>query len=82
VHRETGRLRRAYLVRCWWENSAEAEARAWRFSVEEVSPQPALRRRRIGFGRLEDLVAFLCAELADATQAIKRSEDEHTQDAR
>jgi hypothetical protein len=45
---------RAYLLRCWQDEPA-----AWRFSLEEVRAEP----RRRGLRDLEELIAFLRAEL-------------------
>jgi hypothetical protein len=59
---------RAYLLRCWREGEASGgEVPTWRFSVEEVLGE----RRRWGFGRLEEVVAFLQVELVNG-------EDEQT----
>ena len=59
--RSKRRPSRAYLLRCWQEGeSARGEEPNWRFLIEEISPE----RRRRGFSRLEELVAFLRAELA------------------
>ena len=52
---------RAYLLRCWREGADSPEKKpTWRFSVEEV----LVERRRWGFGRLEEVMAFLQSDLA------------------
>ncbi len=53
--------RRAYILRCWREDAAPGRRRAWRFSLEQVSPE----RYRQGFASLEMLVDFLKAQLGD-----------------
>ncbi len=53
---------RAYLLRCWREGEVSGgEGPTWRFSVEEVLGE----RRRWGFGRLEEVMAFLQSDLAE-----------------
>ena len=69
---ETGRRRRAYLVRCWWEEAAEDEACAWHFSVEEIGPQ----RRQRGFSSLEAFIAYWRTELANRPSQAFSSEEE------
>jgi hypothetical protein len=56
---------RAYLLRCWQD-----EPTAWRFSVEEVRA----KSRRRGLRDLEELIAFLRAELVERKEsdAVKR----------
>ncbi|MCI0476943.1 MAG: hypothetical protein L0Y55_11890 [Anaerolineales bacterium] len=53
---------RAYLLRCWQDEPA-----TWRFSLEEVRAEP----RRRGLRDLEELIAFLRAELAREENAEK-----------
>jgi hypothetical protein len=57
-------LTRAYLMRCWQEGKAvSGEKLRWRFSLEGVlQKQP-----RQGFDTLQELIAFVQAELDDAT---------------
>lgn len=58
-------LYRAYLIRCWLEETGTGDGPAWRFSLEEVLH----RRRRVGFCSLEALLRFLETELgAEAGQ--------------
>ena len=59
---ERGHLRRAYLLRCWWERRAVGGEPMWRFLVEEVFGE----RRRRGFQSLKALVAFIQGELPEA----------------
>jgi len=56
---------RAYLIRCWQDEPA-----AWRFSVEEVRAGA----QRHGFRELEDVIAFLRAELRQGKKSenVKR----------
>jgi hypothetical protein len=56
-------LTRAYLMRCWQEGkAASGEKLRWRFSLEGVlQKQP-----RQGFDTLQELIAFVQAELDDA----------------
>ena len=44
----------AYLVRCW------RDGQAWRFSLESIGRD----RRRLGFNRLDELMAHIQANLA------------------
>ena len=53
----------AYLLRCWAEHSSQPQQPLiWRFSVED--PHSGDRR---GFASFEALVAFLVAQLQDAS---------------
>ena len=52
---------RAYLIRCWRENQIAPPVK-WRFTVEEVLHD----KKRWGFDNLDELLAFLHAELTDA----------------
>jgi hypothetical protein len=53
---------RAYLIRCWHERDAPADASpTWRFSVEEVLGEG----HRRGFDDVELLIAFLLSELSE-----------------
>jgi hypothetical protein len=46
---------RAYILRLWQERPASSDRPAvWRFSLEDTRA-----RRRLGFGSLEELTAFL-----------------------
>jgi hypothetical protein len=59
-----GHLTRAYLMRCWQEGKAAfSEKLRWRFSLEGVLQN----RPRQGFDTLEELIAFVQAELDDAS---------------
>ncbi len=51
----------AYILRCWREDGAPGGGPAWRFSLEQISPQ----RCRQGFTNLERLIDYLKAELGD-----------------
>ncbi len=65
----------AYLLRCWAEHSAHPQQPLiWRFSVED--PHSGDRR---GFATFEALVAFLLAQLQDAspTSTATRIDLEH-----
>ena len=58
---------RAYLIRCWIE-SHRAAPRRWRFTVEEVLHD----KQRWGFDDLDELLAFLLAELTDVNDNITK----------
>lgn len=45
---------RAYLLRCWQEDSANSDSPVWRFSLEGVRDN-----QRHGFADLQSLLAFL-----------------------
>ena len=51
----------SFLVRCWlMPRTLNSESPIWRFEVKEVTAEPGIHR----FSDLEDLKAFLAAELA------------------
>ncbi len=56
---------RTYLIRCW-QDSHVAAPHHWRFTVEEVLHD----KQRWGFSDLDELVAFLRAELTDVDKNI------------
>ena len=52
-----------YLLRCWREDGDSPDAEpVWRFSIEEIMG----KQRRRGFGNLQEMIAFLQAELTGA----------------
>jgi hypothetical protein len=64
-------LTRAYLMRCWQEGKAAPGAKPrWRFSLEGVLQN----RPRQGFDTLEELIAFVQAELDDERGGADRKE--------
>jgi hypothetical protein len=64
MYSKRNHLTHAYLMRCWQEGKAvSGEKLRWRFSLEGVLQ----KRPRQGFDSLEELVAFVQAELDDAT---------------
>ena len=56
---------RAYLIRCW-QDSHIAAPHQWRFTVEEVLHD----KQRWGFDNLDELLAFLLAELTDVNDNV------------
>ncbi len=56
---------RAYLIRCWQEGEY------WRFILETIGPD----RPRRGFGRFEEMVAFLQAALTEGDTRSTEDED-------
>ena len=72
MQEEKNPLSRAYLLRCWQEvEMIPGQTPRWRFRVEEVLSG----QRRMGFGSLDALIAFLRAELVG-------SEEERVEDNR
>ena len=57
---------RAFLLRCWQEASPDLGAGSgWRFALVEVGSE----RSRYGFSSLEDMSAYLEAELQGASKS-------------
>jgi hypothetical protein len=62
---------RAYILRLWQERPASSDRPAvWRFSLEDTRA-----RRRLGFGSLDELTAFLEAQTEAEGQGSEETDD-------